>query len=142
MPWWGWILVGTLLLGGEMLVDAAFYLVLLGVAALVVGLLDLSAPGWPLWLEWLAFAGVAGASTVVFRKRLYEKLHPGGDEVGNSVLGQTVVVREALAPGAAGQVELRGSVWSARNSDDQEIPAGGRARVDAVDGLVLELRAD
>ena len=34
MPWWGWMIVGALLLGSElMIVDAGFYLVLIGIAA-------------------------------------------------------------------------------------------------------------
>ena len=34
MPWWGWITIGAILLGSEMLlIDAQFYLVFLGLAA-------------------------------------------------------------------------------------------------------------
>jgi len=142
MPWWGWILVGSLLLGSEMLVDAGLYLLFLGVGAFAVGLIDLTEPGWPLWGEWLAFAGFAGASTVVFRRRLYGKLHPEAPEIGNSVVGETVLLAETLAPGAEGRADLRGSAWTIRNSGDQPLPAGTRARVDAIDGFVLELRAD
>jgi membrane protein implicated in regulation of membrane protease activity len=40
-----------------------------------------------------------------------------------------------------GQVELRGSVWSARNSGDATLAAGQRARVESVDGLILSVRA-
>ena len=33
MPWWGWIVVGAVLLGAELLlIDAEFYFVFLGVA--------------------------------------------------------------------------------------------------------------
>ncbi|TDJ16346.1 MAG: NfeD family protein, partial [Deltaproteobacteria bacterium] len=42
MVWWQWIVLGVVLLGAEMMVDAEFYLVFLGVSALTVGLLDLS----------------------------------------------------------------------------------------------------
>ena len=39
MPWWGWIVVGVVLLAAELLaIEAQFYLVLLGVAALLTGL--------------------------------------------------------------------------------------------------------
>jgi len=142
MPWWGWILVGTLLLGSEMLVDAGLYLLFLGVGALAVGLIDVSDPGWPLWGEWLAFAALAGAATVVFRRRLYGKMHPEAPEIGNSVVGERILLTEALAPGAEARAELRGSAWTIRNTGDQLLPAGTRARVEAIDGLILELRAD
>ena len=43
MQWWAWIAVGAILLGSEMtLVNAQFYLVFIGSAALVVGLMDLA----------------------------------------------------------------------------------------------------
>ena len=36
MPWWGWMIIGALMLGSELLgVDAAFYLVFIGVAAMI-----------------------------------------------------------------------------------------------------------
>ena len=41
MHWWVWIVIGAILLGSELaFVEAQFYLVFLGAAALVVGLLD------------------------------------------------------------------------------------------------------
>jgi hypothetical protein len=143
MPWWGWILVGTLLLAGELLVvEADFFLVFLGFAAVVVGVLDLAGLGGPLWLEWLAFAVIALVSTVFFRRRVYHRLRPPGGDVGDSVVGQLVVVARELAPGASGQVELRGAGWSARNVGAGALAPGARARVVRVDGLVLEVRAD
>jgi len=36
-----------------------------------------------------------------------------------------------------GRVEVRGSMWSARNTSDVTLDAGQRARVAAVDGLTL-----
>ena len=143
MPWWGWILVGTLLLAGELfVVEADFYLVFLGFAALAVGVLDLAGLGGPVWFEWLAFAVIAVVSTVYFRQRVYHRLRRPGGDVGDSVVGQLVVVAGELAPGASGQVELRGSGWSARNVGAAALPAGTRARVVRVDGLVLEVQAD
>jgi membrane protein implicated in regulation of membrane protease activity len=42
MQWWAWIAVGAILLGSELgFVDAQFYLVFVGAAALLVGVLDL-----------------------------------------------------------------------------------------------------
>ena len=38
MPFWGWIVVGAALLGAETVVNAQFYLVFLGGAALATGL--------------------------------------------------------------------------------------------------------
>jgi membrane protein implicated in regulation of membrane protease activity len=143
MPWWGWVLVGTLLLAGELfVVEADFYLVFFGFAAVVVGFLDLAGLGGPIWLEWLIYAFVALGATVLFRQRVSEKLRPPGEPVSDSVVGERAVARAAIAPGAHGEAELRGSVWQARNAGTALIAPGARARVEGVDGLVLILRAE
>ena len=54
MPWWGWLILGIGLLGVEMfVVDAQFYLVFIGVAAALVGLLGLTGIALPQWAQWL-----------------------------------------------------------------------------------------
>ena len=117
MPWWGWVLVGTLLLAAELfVVEADFYLVFLGFAAVVVGLLDVAGLGGPIWLEWLLFAVIALGSTVLFRQRIYEKLRPpGGAGLATRWSARRRVVRDAIAPGGHGHAELRGAVWQAKN---------------------------
>jgi membrane protein implicated in regulation of membrane protease activity len=43
MEWWGWMILGAMLLGAELtFLDAAFYLVFLGIAAAITGLVLLS----------------------------------------------------------------------------------------------------
>ncbi len=38
MPWWMWIVTGAILLGAELfIIDAQFFLVFIGVSALVTG---------------------------------------------------------------------------------------------------------
>lgn len=74
MPWWGWLFLGALLVFTElMIVDFEFYLLLIGVAAIIVGVLDLSNMPWQPWVEWLAFVATALISVVVFRRRVYQK---------------------------------------------------------------------
>ena len=94
MPWWGWIVIGALLLGAElMVIEAEFFLVFIGVSALIVGGTVLALPWIPLWAQWLLFAGIALAAMVLFRKRVYTALRaqaPGlkddfvGDELRES----------------------------------------------------------
>jgi membrane protein implicated in regulation of membrane protease activity len=143
MPWWGWVLVGSLLLAGELfVVEADFYLVFLGFAAVAVGFLDLLGLGGPMWLEWLMYAVIALGSTILFRQRVYQKLRPPGGPVSDSVIGERAVARGAIAPGAHGVALLRGAVWLARNAGTAPIAPGARARVEGVDGLVLILRTE
>ena len=75
MQWWAWIAVGAILLGSELtFVNAQFYLVFIGSAALVVGFLDLAREALAAWLQWTIFAVLATVSMIGFRRRIYERM--------------------------------------------------------------------
>ena len=143
MQWWAWVTVGVVLLGSELaFVDAQFYLVFLGAAALVVGVLDLS--GWlpAAWLQWLVFAALAASSMVTFRRRIYGRLRHELPVMNQGPVGEYVVLPGALPPGDGCRVELRGSTWNAINGGAMPLAAGERARIDRVDGLTLVIRGE
>ncbi len=144
MPWWGWIAAGMMLLVAELaLVDAAFYLVFLGISALLVGSVELAGIPLPYWMQWVLFALLAVASLVFFRGKLYDLLRGGATgEIREGVIGDTAVAQERIAPGGRGRVELRGASWAALNSGPSSIEAGSRCRVERADGLTLEVRAE
>lgn len=144
MPFWGWIVVGAALLAAETVVDAQFYLVFFGAAALVTGgvLLVLPQP-LPAGVDWALFGVLSIAGTAAFRKRVYLSIRGGATgEVSQGTVGELAIARESIPPGGRGRVELRGTTWDARNTGDGAIGAGERARVVAADGLVLELRRE
>jgi inner membrane protein len=141
MQWWSWIAVGVILLGSELaFVDAQFYLVFLGTAALVVGLLDLSGALPAVWLQWTVFAALAAASVLGFRRRLYGRLRRRLPVMNSGPAGHTVVLPSPLAPGETCRLEYRGSSWSAVNGGATVIAAGACVRIDRVDGLTLVVR--
>jgi membrane protein implicated in regulation of membrane protease activity len=142
MPWWGWIVVGAALLAAETVVDAQFFLVFFGAAALLTGALVGLGLGGPVWLHWAIFGALCVAGTAMFRRRVYASLRGSAPEVGQGTVGELVVARSTIAPGGRGQVELRGSVWEARNTGAAPIAPGESARVERVEGLVLDLRRD
>ena len=143
MTWWGWIIAGAILLGAELaVVDAQFYLVLVGTAAIAVGLLALGLPALDPAVQWAAFGVLSIALMVGFRARVYRFLRGHPPEVATGPAGGTLTLRAALAPGASCQVEYRGTFWTARNDGDATIPAGGDARVTRVHGLTLSVRPD
>jgi inner membrane protein len=143
MPWWGWLILGIGLLGVEMfVVDAQFYLVFLGVAAALVGLLGLIGIGLPEWGQWLLFAALAIVTMLAFRKRVYAVVRGKGAQVEAPVTaGDRVRVPARLEPGQSCRVDYRGSSWTARNVDTSAIEAGSEALISHVDGLTLHLRA-
>ena len=60
MTWWSWMVLGALLLGAELFaIDAQFYLVFLGVSAVLVGLTSLFGIVMPEWAQWMAFAALS-----------------------------------------------------------------------------------
>jgi inner membrane protein len=142
MPWWGWLVVGIGLLGVEMfVVDAQFYLVFVGVAAVFVGLLDLAIE-MPEWIEWLIFAVVSILTMVAFRRRVYERIRGRVTQVPERVaVGDRVIVTTRLEPGQMGRIEYRGSSWTARNADRKPLEVGSEALISQVDGLTLHLTA-
>jgi inner membrane protein len=143
MPWWGWFVLGAVLLGAEMFVlDAQFYLVFLGVSAALVGFFGLFGVTLPEWGEWLAFAAFAVITMVAFRQRIYQLVRNRTGVVEERLnLGDRVTVPIRLEPGQTCRVEYRGSSWTARNSDQQSIEAGREAVITQVEGLTLHVKS-
>ncbi len=139
MEWWQWIAIGALLLGAETLVDAEFYLVLLGVAAVVVGLVGLTAIPLPFAGQLLLFAALSVFALFGFRGRVYAKLRPGPSDRDEGVIGEIALAEEAIEAGSRGRVSLRGTTWTAENAGDTPLRPQGRARVMSVSGLTLSV---
>ena len=142
MVWWGWILLGSLLLCAELtLVDAGFYLVFFGAAALIVGVLDATLV-IPVWLEWLLFAALCVLLISTFRRRLYARLHGGAQVAASPVrVGDTGTVAAAIAAGERGRAAIGGSTWTAKNAGAQPLAEGAQVRVRQVSGMLLEVEA-
>lgn len=143
MPWWGWIAAGAMLFVAEMgFVDMEFYLVFLGASALILGLVGLGGIELPVWGQWLTFGALALVSLGFFRKRLYAKIRARVEDLPDNVEGEIGVSRGRLEPGATGQVELRGTHWTAYNAGDVALDEGDRVTVERTEGLVLRVRKE
>ena len=142
MSWWGWIIAGAILLGAELtFVNAQFYLVFVGSAAILTGLAALAVP-LAAWLQWALFGVLAIVSMPTFRSRIYLRFHRGMPDVSIGPAGGLLILKAALAAGATCQTEHGGTYWTVRNDSDREIPAGGRARIVRVHELTLLVRPD
>jgi membrane protein implicated in regulation of membrane protease activity len=143
MAWWVWILVGLGLLLLEILTPGGFYILFFGFGALVVGLLASVDLAGPAWAQWLLFSAASVAGLLVFRKPLLQRFRSATpDREVDSLVGETAAALGAIASEAVGQVELRGTVWNARNVGEAAIAAGQRCRVRRVEGLTLWVRAE
>ena len=143
VDWWLWAALGLVLAGMELFAPGGFFVMFFGVGALVTGLAvrltDLDAT----W-QWLLFTAVSLFSLLVFRKRLLARVRGRSQTTApvDALTSEFAVALEEMAPGAMGQVELRGSGWKARNIGVHPVAIGQRCRVDRVDGLMLWIRAE
>ena len=142
MTWWGWIIAGAILLGAELsFVNAHFYLVIIGSAAILTGLAALALP-IPEWLQWALFAVLAIVSMVTFRNRLYHRFTHTMPKVDTGPAGGVITLQVSLGAGESCQGEYGGSFWTVRNDSDTPIPAGSRVRIARVQDLTLLVRPE
>jgi membrane protein implicated in regulation of membrane protease activity len=128
---------GAILLGAELaFIDAQFYLVFVGTAAIVVGLIVASV-AIEQWAQWALFAVLSIGSMVLFRRRIYRWLRGHPPEVHTGPSGGELTLPTALAPGESCQTEHAGSFWTVRNDSGVPLPSGARVRIVRVQGLTL-----
>jgi membrane protein implicated in regulation of membrane protease activity len=143
VSWWGWVIGGAILFGAELaFVDAQFYLVFIGSASIIVGVITAAAPSLPPWAQWALFAALAVVSMVTFRSRVYERLRRRAPQIRTNPANEVLTLPMSLAPGQSCQAEHSGTFWTVRNDSDAPIASGGRARVARVEGLTLLVRPD
>lgn len=143
MTWWGWMILGAVLLGAELFaVDAQFYLVFLGVSAALVGLLGLFGVALPEWGQWLAFTILSLAFFFSFRPMIYSRIRGSGENYPETMSGESISISNDLAPGAEVRSQYRGSDWTVRNVGENVISGGSRAEIVKVAGLTLHVVAE
>ena len=142
MVWWGWMVIGVLLLGAELfIIEADFFLVFLGAAAILTGLLGFVAPAVPEWGQWLIFAALALVSMVFFRERVYRQLRRDVPDMANDMLREQLQLPVGLPVDGTCRVELRGSTWTARNVGSVPIPPGAKVQIVGIDGITLSVES-
>ena len=143
MLWWHWLLLGLVLTALELAAAGGFYIVFFGVAAIIVSLLVFMGIGGPLWFQLLLFSALSVASLLFFRNPIMRKLNlsAGADNI-DTLATETGSVIAAMAPGANGRVELRGTSWSARNIGTTSLPTGARCIVVREERLTLLVKSE
>lgn len=141
--WWHWIVIGLLLVLGEMASAGGFYIIFFGVAALVVGILAAFGLAGPAWVQLLLFSILSISSLAIFRSRLlhWMQLDPQRPAV-DPLIGEIGITQEDIVAGGVGRLELRGTAWSARNATSAALPRGLRCRVVRVEGLMLHVEPE
>lgn len=141
MNWQSWIIVGLILLGLEVFNPTGFVLFIIGLAAVLTGLILFTGITLPTWAPW-ALCAVLIIVLLIFRRSIMRLFRADRSDHGESGAGETVTVSGDLAPGAVGQGEFRGTMWKVRNIGDRSIPKGTPCKVMRLDGFTVETRID
>ena len=136
---WGWLVAAAILGIAEMLVPGVF-LIWIGLAALVTGVLALLLP-IGVAAQWLIFAVATIASIYAGRRVLQRNPIVSSDpllnERGARLVG-TIVTAVEPVDANGGRVRVGDGVWPARGAD---AVVGERLRVARCDGQVLVVEA-
>lgn len=139
MLWWQWMALGLVLAALELVSPGSFFIIFFGVGAVAVGLLSLLGIGGPVWVQWLLFSIISVAALLVFRNPLLRLVRATAHHRPpvDALTSDIATTLEEIAPGAIARVELRGSVWSAKNVGTTVLSKGERCAVQRVEGLML-----
>jgi membrane protein implicated in regulation of membrane protease activity len=97
----------------------------------------------PLWLHIALFSVFSVGSLLLFRNPLLRMLDISGGAVDlDNLLGEIGTAIDDIEPGAIGRLELRGAMWTARNTGTVPIARGHRSIVVERDRLTLFIRSE
>lgn len=140
--WWHWIVAGIALVVLE-LVLPFFCVIWFGLAALLVGVLVLIAPGMPLAAQLFVWAVASAALTVLwFRvfRRIKDKTRHG--TAAGDVIGEAGLLVQAVTPFARGKVRFQRPILGADEwlcAANSEIAAGERVKIVSVEGSFVKI---
>ena len=141
LTWWTWLIVGIVLMVAELLLPSGFFLFFFGVGSAVTALLAAMGLLPSFVAQGLVFIAVSLLCVIAMRKPMVTKFHYRNKMHSvDSLVGQTAVALESIAPQAIGKVELRGTAWSALNTGSELIRSNVRCLVQKVDGLTLHVK--
>lgn len=108
-----------------------------GIGALIASLFQVPVP-----MQVIIFASVTAVTLIATRpfvKKIldFKKTNTNADRYVNKI---AVVTKEIDNTLGTGQVNVLGSIWTARSYDGSVIPAGARVLVESIDGVKLIVR--
>lgn len=136
---WMWLVAGVGLMILELFIPSGFIILILGAAAVVVGILS-ELGLLTTWVPQAAlFCVVALGTWIALGQRLQALLGTKSPQQGQ-VEGAVVKVTEPIAPGATGSGELWGAAWRIHNIGTEELPVGSEAVVIGSAGITLQVK--
>jgi membrane protein implicated in regulation of membrane protease activity len=133
MDWWIWIVLGLVLLLGELVTPGGFYILFFGVGAIMVGILAGFNAAGPPWFQVIVFSVLSVLTLWLFRERLVQSTHRDSLDHVDTLIGETAVITEEIPSRGIGKAEMRGTSWSARNVGEKSLARGERCKVESKD---------
>ncbi|MET4676757.1 NfeD family protein [Luteibacter sp. ME-Dv--P-043b] len=137
-----WWIAALLLLGGEVLLPG-YFLLWIGIAAAVTGIVMLAIPDLTVLAQAVVFVVLAFASCFLYWKWLRPRLNrsPAGNERlnrrGEQLIGQRYTLCEPIVQGR-GKARVGDGMWLVAGPD---LPLGATVEVVGIDGTTLRVKA-
>jgi membrane protein implicated in regulation of membrane protease activity len=137
---YGWWLLALVLIGAEVLAPG-YFMLWIGIAAGVMGVLTLVLPAMSALVEAIVFASLAIASCAVYWRFVRPLAEVRNDQPllnrrGERMVGRRVVIVEPIVNGR-GKVKVGDGAWLAEGPD---LPAGQEVEVTGCEGTTLKVR--
>lgn len=134
--WYIWVILGVVLLVLEIFIPG-FFMALIGVAALLTGVVTLITPNFLVQL--LVFGGLVTVFLIFVKpfvmKHLFKKDQIKGSNV-DGMIGKVVNVTDTIDNNKdTGYIKYYGDVIPARSESDEVFPAGTRVQIKRVEGI-------
>lgn len=141
IEFWHWWIAAVAFAAIEVFMPSAAF-IWMGASAAVVGLILLPFPGIAWEFQLLVFAVFSVATVVLWRVYRSRNPAPAGDpnlnRRGNEYIDRSFTIDEAIVDGNA-KLKIDGVIWKIRGED---LPAGSKVRVTAVESTVLRVEPD
>ena len=138
---YGWWLLALVLIGAEVLVPG-YFMLWIGIAAGVMGVVTVFAPELPAIVQAVMFALLSIAACLAYWRFVRPLAEQRDDQPllnrrGQKLVGERFVLIEPIVNGR-GKVKVGDGQWLAEGPD---LPAGSDVEVVAVDGTTLKVKA-
>ena len=105
MAWWIWIVLGLVLLLGEMLTPGGFYILFFGIGAIIVGILAGFNVVGPVWFQVIVFSCLSLITFWLFRQRLLQSTHHDTPDEVDTLIGETAVITAEIPSRASAKLK-------------------------------------
>lgn len=139
LEYWHWLTFGILLLIAEVAVAGTSFLMWIGIAALITGVVSLILPGVMIWqLQLLVFGVACVGSVLLWRRYVKDVPVKGGATLnlrGADFIGRVVPLEEPIV-GGSGRIRIDDTLWTVRGAD---APAGTLVRITGQNGIEFDV---